>query len=98
MFETDALTFIQSSKNTIAEIHLSELSFLQDHNNLEYVTFLQLPHLKKVHLEIEFDYILSSKLVFSVINACDENTIILTNNEVINKSMLEELRQKFREN
>ena len=95
MNETDALTLIQSSKNTIAEIHLSKLHTYLGYNNLESVTFLQLPHLKKVHLDIGFKHILSSKLVNSLINACDENTLVRIKDEKINKSLLEELREKF---
>ena len=92
LYETDALTLIENSKNTLEEIYL-RVSHLE-HKTLESVRSLQLPCLKKVHLE-NLDRMASSKLVSSLISACNDNTNILIHNKEINKSLLELIRDNF---
>ena len=87
MYETDALTLIEKSKNSIEEIYLTLRTY--GNKKLESVKNLKLPRLKKVHLDDQ-DFI-SSNLVSSLISACNDNTIILIQEEKINKSLLEKL-------
>ena len=90
--ETDALTLIENSKNSLEEIYLCCHPF--EHKKLESVMDLQLPCLKKVHLNNQLRFV-SSNLLLSLISACNDNTIILIDGETINKSMLELIRGKI---
>ena len=93
LYETVALTIIQNARNSLEEIHICDF-VSKDVYQLQFGSKFKLPCVKKINFKIDFEYLLSSKLVWSLINACNENTVILLNNERICKPLLEYLREE----
>jgi len=93
MNETVALNLIENSRNSLEEIHICDNLRT---NLLQHVGKFKLPYVKKINFKINLEYLLSSNLVFSLIYAANENTIILLNNERICKALLNHLRKKTR--
>ena len=92
--ETDSFTLIKNASNTLEEIHLcSEVLY----DKLPYVRKFKLPRLKKIHLEMNLNRVISSKLVRSLIYACNENnTIFLLNNEKMCRTVYKYLLDEFK--
>jgi len=97
MYETDALTLIQNTIDTLEELYICDDLFVcMLFENLKSVPRFKFPHVKRIHFEIDFKYLLSSKLVLSLIDASNENTNILLNNERICKELLKYLHNEIR--
>ena len=94
MYETAALSLMQNAIDTLEEICICD----NLKENLESVVEFRLPHVKKINFKVNFYHFqsfLSSRLVYSLIYACNENTIFLLNDENICKPMIEYLRNKW---
>ncbi len=90
MSETAALSLIQNATDTLEELCICD----NLEENLESGIEFQLPHVKKINFKVDISKV-SSKLIYSLINACNENTIFLLNDENICKPMIEYLRNKW---
>ncbi len=93
MYETAALSLMQNAIDTLEEICICD----NLKENLESVVEFRLPRVKKVNFKVNigFSSKISSKLIYSLIYACNENTIFLLNDEPICKPMIEYLRKKW---
>ena len=87
MDERCALTLINNAANTLEEIELSSTDF---DSGLQAVKDFKFPCLKRIN----FNFVSISKLVHSLTNACNVNTKILYNGEIISKLLLSHLCYK----
>ena len=87
MDERCALTLINNAANTLEEIELSSTDF---DSRLQAVKDFKFPCLKRIN----FNFVSISKFVHSLTNACNVNTKILYNGEIISKLLLSHLCYK----